>query len=151
MHADNRGSSLLFLVFSIFICAESLSLGIGKPSSPGPGFMAFGGSILLGILSLTQFLLGVFGGGETEKQSPFAGTSWQKVALVLLALLIYAKLLRIGGYLITTFLLMSFLLGIIERQKAWVILLLSFLATIGSYYFFSVLLNCQFPSGIIEF
>jgi hypothetical protein len=147
MKAYDQGSSFFWLIFSICVLIESLRLGIGKHSDPGMGFMSFGASGLLGILSLIQVIQTSFKKEETKIAPLFLGTMWGRVFLVIIALLIYSRLMPIAGYLISTFLLMSFLFWIVKGQKWWWILISSFLTTIISYYLFSKWLNCQFPEG----
>jgi hypothetical protein len=142
------GSSLFLLLLSIFVCAESIRLEIGTLRDPGPGFMAFGASMLLGMLSLIFFVNVLLKKEDAEIQRLFFGKLWKKVIPVLIALLIYSKLMPVGGYLISTFLLMNFLLWIVERQKMWWTLVISLLTTVITYYVFSKWLNCQFPSGL---
>jgi hypothetical protein len=150
MKPYDRGSSLFWLCYSIFILIESLRLGIGKLHAPGMGFMAFGSSGLLGILSFALFVQSLSTKKEDRTQPIFAGTLWKKALMVLIALLIYSRLLPVAGYLISTFLLMSFLFWIVERQKVWRVLMLSLLTTLMTYYIFSKWLNCQFPDGIFR-
>jgi hypothetical protein len=81
--------------------------------------MSFGAPGLLGILSLILFFRTSFKKEDAKIKSPFHGTLWKRVFLVLIALVLYAKLMSLGGYLISTFLLMTFLFFIVERQKVW--------------------------------
>ena len=151
MKGDDRGSSLFWLLLSISILIESLHLGIGTPQNPGMGFMAFGTSGLLGILSLILFLQTFFKKKEAKIKPLFSGTLWKRVLLVLITLLIYSRLMPMAGYLISTFLLMAFLFWILERKKLWLVFFLSFLTTIITYFVFSKWLNCQFPDGFLGF
>jgi len=140
-------SSLFWLVLSISVFIESLRLGIGIPRNPGMGFMAFGASGLLGILSLILFVKALV--KEEASVGPlFAGRFWERVVFSAIALILYAKLMPVAGYLISTFLLMTFLFWIAKGQRWWWVLISSFITTIGSYYFFSKWLNCQFPAGL---
>ena len=148
MKAYDQISSLFWLLLSISVCIESLRLGIGTLRHPDMGFMAFGASVLLGILSLTLFLQAVLKKEETKTEPLFAGKLWKRVLLALIAILIYAKLMPVAGYLISTFLLMSFLFWMVKGQRWWWVLILSFLTTLITYYVFSVWLKCQFPEGL---
>ncbi len=149
MRAD-KGSSLFWLFFSIFVLIESLRLGIGKLSDPGMGFMSFGASALLGILSFLLLVQTSFKKEGIKILPLFQGRLWGRVFLVIVALFIYSKFMPIAGYLISTFLLMSFLFWIIRGQKWWWILISSLVITIISYYIFSKWLNCQFPEGLFS-
>jgi len=144
-------SSLFWLLLSIFACIGSLRLGIGSLQKPDMGFMPFGVSVLLGIFSLTLFLRTLTKKEGKKAESLFVGKSWGRTLLVLMALLIFAKLMPIVGFLISTFLLMTFLFWIFERPKVWWVLVLSFSTTMISYYVFSIRLNCQLPAGLFGF
>jgi Tripartite tricarboxylate transporter TctB family len=147
MKAD-QWTSLFWLVLSIFVGIESLRMGIGTFHSPGMGFMFFGGSVLLAFLSLVLLLQSSL--KKEGKEAPlFAGKLWKRVFSVLIALFIYSKLLPLGGYLITTFLLMVFLFWIVKGQKWWWVLIFSCLTTLTTYFVFSVWLNCEFPEGLL--
>jgi len=148
MKVYDQGSSIFWLLFSIFVFIESLRLGIGTLQNPETGFMSFGASGLLGILSLILFFRTSFKKEEAEIKSPFYGTLWKRVFFLLIVLLLYTKFMPVGGYLISTFLLMTFLSFVVERQKVWWVLTFSFLTTLVTYYVFSKWLNCQFPSGL---
>lgn len=144
------GSSLFWLIFSILVCAESLRLGIGTLRNPGISFMTFGASGILGILSLVLFLHAIFKKEKIKIYSIFSETLWRRIILILIALLTYGILMPMAGYLISTFLLMTFCFWILKRQKVWWILILSFLTTNITYYGFKWL-GCQFPSGLFDF
>jgi hypothetical protein len=152
MKTHDRASSLFWLCYSILILVESLRLGIGKLHAPGAGFIAFGSSALLGILSILLLLQSAFSSRAEPKVQPlFAGKLWKRALAVLLALFLYTRLLPAAGYLISTFLLMGFLFWILQRHKPWQVLGLSFLTTLATYFVFSKWLNCQFPDGLFGF
>jgi hypothetical protein len=149
MKTYDRGSSLFWLFLSIYVSIASFRMGIGTPRSPGMGFMTFGSSVLLGIFSLIIFFRTFLKREETEITSvAFSGIMWQRILLVLIALLVYVMLLPVLGYMMMTFLLMSFLFWILKGTKWWWVLGSSFVTTIATYYVFSKWLNCQFPEGI---
>lgn len=151
MNIYDRGSSLFWFFFSVFVLIESLRLGIGTLHNPGMGLLAFGASGLLGILSLILFLQAICKKTEVHIQPIFAGVFWRRVIFILMALLIYSQVLPLGGYLITTFFLMGFLFWVVEQRKIGWSLVFSFLATLITYVVFSKWLNCQFPDGLLGF
>ena len=148
MKTYDRGSSLFWLLLSVYVCINSLRSGIGTLRNPGMGLMPFIASGLLGILSLMLFLQASFRSREAKFTSPFSGTLWKRVIVVLIALLIYAWLMPLVGYLMATFLLMSFLFWIVKGQKWGWVAVSSLLATLITYYVFSVCLSGQFPEGL---
>lgn len=113
------------------------------------GFMTFGASLLLGLFSAVLFLRTLFKQAEAKGNSLFAGRLWKRVISVLLSLLIYSKLMPVAGYLISTFLLMTFLFWIVRGQKWWWVVISSSLTTLVTYFVFSKWLNCQFPDGLL--
>ena len=145
-------SGLFWLALSIAVITESLRMGIGTVQNPGIGFMSFWAGGALAILSLV-LLLGAVLKKRKDRNEAAAPRAWRKkVLFVLSALVVYAVIMPVAGYLISTFLLMTFLYWFTDptgmRWFFWC-LILSLLTTAGSYYVFSVLLNCQFPPGML--
>jgi hypothetical protein len=151
MKTLDRTSSLFWLLVSISVFAESLRIGIGTVQNPGMGFVAFGASGILGILSLVLFLQASLRKEDAPSKPLFAHTLWRRVLFVLLALTVYARVMPELGYLISTFLLMSLLFWVLERGRIGFVLLYSLLATIFTHLVFSKWLNCQFPQGLFGF
>jgi hypothetical protein len=151
MKTLDRTSSLFWLLVSILVFAESLRIGIGTVQNPGMGFMAFGASALLGILSLVLFFQAALRKEGGLHKPLFAGTLWRRVLFVLLVLTIYARVMPVAGYLLSTFLLMSLLFWVLERGKIGFVLLYALLATLFTHLVFSKWLNCQFPHGLFGF
>jgi hypothetical protein len=148
MRALDRTSSLIWLLVSVVVFVESLRLGIGTVQNPGMGFMTFGASGILGILSLGLLIRASLGKGEERSKPLFSGGLWMRVLFVLFALALYSRVMPVLGYLISTFLLMSFLFWVLERKKLWLVFCASFLSTLITYFVFSKWLNCQFPEGL---
>lgn len=151
MKSYDRFTGLFWLILSVFVCIHSLRLGIGTVRHPGLGFMAFGTSLLLGLLSVVLLLQNFFKGESAGASPPLAGKLWRKVLFVLIALFAYAGVIRPLGYLISTFLLMSFLFWVVKGQKWWLVLIYAVLTTLITYYAFSVLLKGQYPEGLLGF
>jgi hypothetical protein len=148
MNSDRAGS-LFWLCVAVAVAVASFRMGLGTIRTPSIGFMPFGAAVLLGLLSIVSF----FQARErAEKTAPFfRGTFWIRVTLVFAALLVYAQTIPLLGYNITTFLLMTFLFWVVERQKAWKVVTYALLTTVITYYVFSKWLNCQFPVGPLGF
>ena len=151
MKTLDRTSSLFWLLVSILVFAESLRIGIGTVENPGMGFMTFGASGILGILSLALFLQASLRKEDGRQKPLFAGTLWRRVVFVLLALTVYARAMPVLGYLMSTFLLMSLLFWVLEKGRIGFVLLYALLATLFTHLVFSKWLNCQFPQGVFGF
>jgi hypothetical protein len=151
MKTLDQTSSLFWLLVSLSVFIESLRLGIGTLHNPGRGFLTLGASGILGILSLILFLQASCKKKESKAQPFFAGPLWKRVLLVLIALILYSRLMPVLGYLISTFLLMTSLFLILERKKMLSVFISSILTTLVTYFVFSKWLNCQFPDGLFGF
>lgn len=148
MKNSDKGSAVFCFLLSFFAFVQSLRLGIGTPQNPGMGFIAFAASGLLGLLSIFLFIQASLSKEKAEVGPAFSGMSKKKVLCILIALVLYAKLMPIVGYLISTFLLMSFLFWIVRGRKWWSVVASSLLTAVITHYVFSVWLNCQFPAGL---
>jgi hypothetical protein len=147
----DQTSSLFWLLVSVSVFVESIRLGIGKVQNPGMGFMTFGASGILGILSLALFIRASLSREEGKGKPLLAGGRWERVLFVLLVLSIYSTVMPALGYLISTFILMTLLFWVLEKKKVWLVLTVSFLSTLITYFVFSKWLNCQFPDGLFGF
>jgi hypothetical protein len=150
MKRYDRTSSLFWLLVSISVFAESLRLGAGTLQNPGMGFMTMGASAILGILALVLFAQASLRQQDGENPAPAWG-AWQRVGFVLAMLTAYSLVMPMLGYLISTFVLMSVLFGVLAEKRSWTLLVPAFLAALLSYMVFSKWLNCQFPSGLFGF
>lgn len=151
MKTLDQTSSLFWLLVSILVFAESLRIGIGTVQNPGMGFMTFGASAILGVLSLVLFFQSSSRKEDVQHTPLFAGTSWPRILFVLLALTVYARVMPALGYLISTFLLMSLLFWVLERKRIRFVLFYALVATLLTHLVFSKWLNCQFPQGLFGF
>ena len=150
MNAD-KASSLFWLLVAIVVSVVAFRLGLGNFRVPSIGFMPFGAAVLLGLLSIVSFFQAVAKEKAAKSTPLFRGMLWPRVVFAFAALLAYAQIIPLGGYNITTFLLMTFLFWIVERQKMWKVVAYAFLTTVITYYVFSKWLNCQFPIGPLGF
>jgi len=151
MKTLDQTSSLFWLLVSLSVFFESIRLGIGTPQNPGMGFLTFGASGILGVLSIILFLGASFQKGEAKALPLFAGKLWKRILFVLVLLITYSRVMPILGYLISTFLLMILLFWVLERKRTGWILISSVLTTLLTYLIFSKWLSCQFPDGLFGF
>jgi putative tricarboxylic transport membrane protein len=151
MRTHDQRSSIFWLLLSIVVCVESVRLGIGTLVSPGMGFLAFGASSLLAILSALLFLRASRQKRDVAQVCLFKGKSWGTVLWVFLTLVLYSVLLPKLGYLLSTFSLLGFFFLLLDRKRPFLAIVSSMLVTLVTYLFFFKLLYCQFPNGILGF
>lgn len=144
--------ALFWVALGILVCYGATRLGLGSITEPGSGFIFFWSGLILVILSLMVLGEGLRGTEETEEIVHETGeTNWVKIALVLLSLVLYAFFLERLGFVVTTFLLLSFLLGWIEGTNWTRSLGVASAAALGSFTIFELWLKIRLPKGIFGF
>ena len=134
---------------AIYMIATAIwSLGLGNPDAPGPGFFP----LVVGFVLLIFGVLAVITATQDRKRSADFNR-WPAISRNVIinvgVLLGYSLVLEYLGFILSSLLLL-FYLFLFPGKRKW---LFSLLFTIGvvslSYYFFGVLLQAQFPEGII--
>ena len=141
--------TLFWIALGILICYEATRLGLGSVTEPGSGFIFFWSGLILVILSLVVLAESLRSAEDIVPEA--REMNWVKIALVLLALVLYAFFLERLGFVLTTFVLLCFLLGWIERTS-WVRSFgVATAATMGSFAIFELWLKIRLPKGIFGF
>lgn len=143
--------SALFLIFlAAFICWGSSLLPYGNIHDPGPGFLPVWLGIILGAMSLGLILkTTIEKGSRPLKNLLEEEVRWGRVLLVLIALFLFAYLLDIAGFVITTFILLASLLRFVYPQP-WKTVIGWALAGSGvSYLIFDVWMKLRLPKGFL--
>lgn len=152
MRFYDRVSALFWLAFSVGIISQSLKMGIGTLHNPGMGFIAFGASGIMGILSMILFFQSLMSREEEDEAiSPFADLLLSRIFFVLGVIFVYIIFLKTLGYLIDTFLLMASLFIIVGHRKWLQLIPFSALISLVTYYLFFKIFNCPFPPGLLAF
>lgn len=148
MKADDRISSLVILILSIFTCFGASKLHIGSLSKPGAGTFPFLLGAVTGSLSLLILIKRKFEKqtSKTELQVWSGAEGRGKVLIILLALVVYGFLLEKAGYAITSFLLFILLL---KGHKWHIVIGCALLASVGSYILFRIVLHLDLPQGFL--
>jgi putative tricarboxylic transport membrane protein len=142
---------VFWIVLSLFFMSFSLILGLGGFHNPGPGLFPFLVSACLFLVVLylllshlkTRVIL------RRPESMLFGQRYAADVCFVLAALLGYALALESVGYIITSALLLGLLFGLKNRTRWKLIIILSVLTTLVSYFGF-VALGVRFPAGILR-
>jgi len=143
-------TSLVLMAVACLALLEAVQLPFGTPRVPQSGFWPTILAILLAFFSLIQF--GKTIGKKARGATPFwAETSgWQRILWVVGSLVAFAFLFEPLGYLLSVFLMIGFLLWIIEPRKWWRLILVALLISVLSYLMFGILLKTPLPSGILN-
>ena len=142
-------SPLFWVVLGMLVCYGATRLGLGTVTEPGSGFIFFWSGVILVLLSLVALAESLR--GDNDATAEISAINWRKVALVILALVLYAFLLERLGFVLTTFLLLSFLLAFIEDTYWGRSLGVAGAAALGSFAIFELWLKIRLPHGIFGF
>lgn len=142
-------NSLFWFALGLLVCYGASRLGIGSATDPGSGFIFFWSGLILAVLSLVLFTDSLREGAAEAQESK--GTNWVKISLVLASLVLYAVFLEKLGFVVTTFVLLSFLLGLSEDKKWPRVVGIASAAALGSFAVFELWLRIRLPKGIFGF
>ena len=144
-------SSLFWFVAGIGITLLSLKYEFGTFLTPGAGFITFFAGLLLSILSLLLFLSSWKSRDSAIRlRTLWEGLEWGKVLYVIALLILYTLVLKPAGFVLSTFLLLTFLFKIKSSFHWMKVILLSLLITFGAFLLFHVWLQVQLPKGILQ-
>lgn len=149
--SKEEGSSLAWVGLAISICIGSFRISLGSFHAPGPGFFPFISGAVLGVLAVLVYFQARRkrrSASEAEKRLWTNRSGLKKVALIMIALIIYGASMPFLGFLISTFIFLFFVLRAIEPQPWVLVLFESVLATGLSYLIFEIWLQAQLPGGI---
>jgi putative tricarboxylic transport membrane protein len=141
--------TLFWVALGILVCYGAVRLGVGTAPEPGSGFIFFWSGLILVVFSLIAFAESLRSGEEANRE--VGAVNWRKITFVLLALLLYAFFLEKLGFVLTTFVLMSFLLAMIEGKHWSKSLGVAGAAAAGSFAIFELWLKIRLPHGIFGF
>jgi putative tricarboxylic transport membrane protein len=151
MKNNDQRSSLFWLAIGLAIAVYSGKYGLGSLSSPGPGFLPFLSGLAIAGLALVVFFQ-QFSKRDREKVTDlWQKGNWLTMLMVMGSLVIYTLLLNFIGFLLDTFLLIAFLLRVMEPMS-WNKCMVGALGAAGaSYVIFQLWLKAQLPTGFLGF
>jgi putative tricarboxylic transport membrane protein len=142
--------ALFWVGLSLFVMIFSYRMGLGGFYNPGPGLMPFLLGVLLFPLSL-YLLIGSVQRKRERDEAPKEEKSqinYRQIAIILIALFVYALLLEKLGFLITTFVFMVLLFRSVGNR--WTTVLAASVSTVLAAYFVFTFFGVRFPEGILR-
>jgi hypothetical protein len=151
MKNNDQRSGLFWLAIGLAVAITSGKYGLGSLSSPGPGFLPFLTGLIISILALVVFVQ-QFSKKDREKvKDLWQKKNWLTMLIVLGALVLYALLFKLLGFLLDTFWLIAFLLRVMQPMS-WIKVLAGAICAAGaSYVIFQLWLKAQLPTGFLGF
>jgi putative tricarboxylic transport membrane protein len=150
MRRRNLATAIFLLMFSILILWETGKLPIGTLKSSQAGFFPLVLAILLGILSLIRLIQILIGKLEEKKELWVHTNGWRDLGFTVGALFAFGAFFERLGYLVSTFLLIVFLMKFVGRTKWLNGIVFAVLSTLFSYLLFEILLKTQLPEGLLK-
>ena len=151
MKTYDRVSSLFFVVLAFAICVESIRLSPGSLGNPGPGLIPLGCGFILGIISLIVFTRTFKGLPQAREAFWGPGVKKWNSILSLVSLTGYGLLLDFLGFILVTFLWMSFLCRWVGGMGWKGTIFTSVVTTFFSYVLFYMILGMHLSRGILGF
>ncbi len=148
-HPDSV-SGVFWLGIGLLLSLWSASYKVGNFREPGPGLLP----LILGLLLILFSFILLIQAKRSSPASPgssalFHPGGWKRVSytvsIMLLAVFLYEPL----GYLLTFFLLLTFLIRGAGSQQWRATLLITLLSLLSIYLIFVLLLKQQLPKGIL--
>lgn len=151
MKNNDQRTSLFWMIIGLIIAVSSLKYGLGSLSAPGPGFLPFLSGLTITGLAIVVFVQQLSRGGKERLSDLWRKRHWPKMLMVLAALVVYTLLFNVLGFLLDTFLLIAFLLRLLEPMGWTKVLAGAVCASGGSYVIFQLWLEAQLPKGFLGF
>jgi putative tricarboxylic transport membrane protein len=149
MKKNDRFTSLFWTALGFYIAYEGYRLQLGTFQEPKSGFLVFWAGMILSGLSLALFVQTFWIKKDEARKVLWKGVRWSKVVKLIVSILLYILIFKWAGFLLSTFVLLLFLLKGLEPQKWSVALVVSLVTVVLVYVLFGVLLESQFPEGIL--
>ena len=149
----NKISAVFFFVLGFAVLYHGTRLGLKVNLDMGPGFFpAIVGGILL-CLSLILLLQSILAKDASEPPGKFwvYPGGWKSVFLTLFTAAAYPFSLYYLGFLISTFLLLFFLLFVIAHYRWWLSGIWGIGTSVVAYLIFELWLKANLPKGILIF
>ena len=143
----DRVSGATLVIFSLLVIWQSSGLPLGTFRQPGPAYIP----ILLALLLLFFGALLTATGGGAAKLSSIQWTERRHAAAILAACVVAVFGIERLGYRLTLVLVLSFLLGVVERRGWLLSASLAFVLAFGSFFLFYTLLRVPLPQGPFGF
>jgi putative tricarboxylic transport membrane protein len=146
MTTDRVAGSALVL-FALVVIWESRVLPLGTLRQPGPAFIP----VLLALLLLIFGIFVVLTGGRAPSLSSIRWTEWRHAVAILAASVFSVFAIERLGYRLTVFLVLGFLVKIVEKRGLTLSLVFAFTLSFGSFFLFYTILRVPLPEGPLGF
>ena len=150
---NEKITAAVLLIFSLLYFFKGLSLQMGVPKNPGPGFIPFIIGILL-ISCSSFYLVRVFRKADLEgngkKTSEGEKRNYAAILGITACAILFPLVLETLKFLMTTFVVSFFMFLVLRPKKRAFAFFLAAGMSISSFLIFSRLLGVGLPMGFLE-
>lgn len=150
MHRYQQILNVVWIVLGSAVAVYATRLGVWQAGGPASGFMPLAAGALIASLGCLQLVLERAGAGD--RPAPFfpSQDAARRILAVVAVLIAIALLMERLGFLLTSFLAMTFLLTIVERRSWLSTLSIAAVACGGAWWLFGKL-DLILPPGPFGF
>jgi putative tricarboxylic transport membrane protein len=142
-----RISGLVVFLIGLAILWQGSHLGMGTARTPGSGF--FPNLVAIGLMVLSLVLVIKGGKDEEEEKRSFSLRATLRILIVFLALMAYSFLLEYLGFLLTSFMLTTYLFWAFGSKKWYMAVAWAATFVVVAYLLFDVVLEANLPKGVL--
>ena len=137
----------VWLLLSLFFSIESYRLGMGIIRAPGPGFLTFWVSLVVGCLAVVAFLKEKREKVVGDVRPIFTRRNLPNILYANLFLFSYAVLLHKIGFFLCTLFFVGLCIKVIGSKNWKIAILVSISVAVATYAIFIYCLGIQLPKG----
>ena len=141
----------LWIILGSYVSLKSLSYKVWDTASgPGAGFIPFVAGVIIGLSGLYLF---INEWSKVQKKKNFweIQGAWRRILLVLVGFLAIPLFMKSLGFLAIYFLVMIFLVRVIDRSKWGIAIIMALFSAASIYFVFKYLFEISLPTGILAF
>jgi putative tricarboxylic transport membrane protein len=141
----------IWILIGLGICVQSIRLKLWTLYGPGSGFITFLAGFLLGVTGLLLLMYERMKGSGKDIEMQFwqSRTAMNRILATLAGLCALAFLIPLLGFFLSSFIIMTFMLRVIEPIKWRIVIALSLLFNAFAYFLFVNLLEIDLPKGFL--
>jgi putative tricarboxylic transport membrane protein len=151
MRRADQITAIVLLVFSAAVMEGSRRMPPSMTFGPGAGFLPFWLGTTMAVLAIIM-LVNASREPAGGPRSPFpGGAALLRIVATTASLAAFILLLETLGFLLATALLSAFLLGVIERERLSITLVVAVANSAALYIIFQRLLGVSLPKSVLGF
>jgi len=145
-------TGIVLLVLSGYAIQEAWRMPQSATFGPGSGFLPFWLGVILAAFSLILIITASLRRKDEQGSPLFPGKEGLIVVVKVLAgLALFTILMETLGFIVSAFLFVGYLMGVVQHERWQTVLLTAVLTTAGLYTVFQILLGVSLPRNMLGF